>query len=118
LLGDGLGLGDEVEVGVGDGLGLLLSVPVLVGDGDALSDALDELSDGDGELESVALGLAESLGDELGLPEALALAESVAEAVELAECESRTLAAESSAAATVWVLAALVVFAAEAFFCE
>jgi hypothetical protein len=111
LLGDGLGLGVVlgVGVGVGDGLGLVVSVPVLVGDGDALPDALDELSDGDGELESVALGLDESLGDELELSEALALA----------ECDSRALAAVSSVAPTdvpAWVVAALVVFAAEAFF--
>jgi hypothetical protein len=119
LLGDGLGLGLGlgVFVGVGDGdglgLGLELSVPLLDVDGEGLADVLD----GEGELDPVALALAESLGDGLELSEdVLALAESVPVGVVLGESESRTLDVANSVAPTVWVEAAALLFAAGAFF--
>jgi hypothetical protein len=119
LLGEGLGLGFGVLVGVGDGdgLGLALSVPLLDVDGDGLGEVLD----GDGELDPVALGLAESLGDALVLElleDELALADFVPETVGLGECDSSTLAVVSSAAPIVWLVTAAVVFAAVEFFSE
>ena len=109
LLGEGLGLGFVVLVGVGDGLGLglVLLVPLLDGDGDGLG----ELLDGDGELDSVALGLAVSLGDGL----VLELEEELAVAERLGDCESGWLAAVSSVAPTVRVAAVVLLVAAEAF---